>query len=244
MFSSKFLVALLALLCAVASSANIVDDRQLKKKRKKKKKKPTVHKWRVKGTASPDASGACYPGDFYDKKGKNKLGTFLDCVVGAPVDGEGGSRTFPVLTTFTPDDGSAVVQTTCEITVTPAEEGTIPKRFNARERCRNRSDGAVILPEGAKKGVVKMDGKVNNLSFPELTFDLLWTIKYKEPEDEDPVFCTADVKQCADGSFVSRDPENGCAFDPCPECLNCGTCGCPSSCFDDSQRHRALCDDD
>ena len=32
----------------------------------------------------------------------------------------------------------------------------------------------------------------------------------------EPVFCTADVKECRDGSFVPRDPENGCAFKPCP----------------------------
>lgn len=28
--------------------------------------------------------------------------------------------------------------------------------------------------------------------------------------------CPADVKQCPDGSFVSRNPAQGCAFDPCP----------------------------
>jgi hypothetical protein len=30
------------------------------------------------------------------------------------------------------------------------------------------------------------------------------------------VFCTADVFECPDGSYVSRDPENNCAFPPCP----------------------------
>jgi len=28
--------------------------------------------------------------------------------------------------------------------------------------------------------------------------------------------CPADVKQCPDGSFVSRNPASGCAFAPCP----------------------------
>jgi len=28
--------------------------------------------------------------------------------------------------------------------------------------------------------------------------------------------CAADVKQCPDGSFVSRDPDDGCEFRPCP----------------------------
>ncbi len=29
-------------------------------------------------------------------------------------------------------------------------------------------------------------------------------------------FCAADVKQCSDGSYVSRDPNNGCNFKACP----------------------------
>jgi hypothetical protein len=28
--------------------------------------------------------------------------------------------------------------------------------------------------------------------------------------------CAADVKQCPDGSFVSRNPAKDCAFDSCP----------------------------
>eukprot|EP00546_Thalassionema_frauenfeldii_P004322 CAMPEP_0178911546 /NCGR_PEP_ID=MMETSP0786-20121207/9760_1 /TAXON_ID=186022 /ORGANISM="Thalassionema frauenfeldii, Strain CCMP 1798" /LENGTH=681 /DNA_ID=CAMNT_0020584015 /DNA_START=360 /DNA_END=2405 /DNA_ORIENTATION=- len=35
-------------------------------------------------------------------------------------------------------------------------------------------------------------------------------------EIETQVFCTMDVKTCPDGSYVGRDPSNGCAFDPCP----------------------------
>lgn len=33
---------------------------------------------------------------------------------------------------------------------------------------------------------------------------------------EEGASCIADVKQCADGSFVSRDAANNCAFKPCP----------------------------
>ena len=33
---------------------------------------------------------------------------------------------------------------------------------------------------------------------------------------DDPIMCTADVKTCPDGSFVSRNPNKGCAFAPCP----------------------------
>jgi hypothetical protein len=28
--------------------------------------------------------------------------------------------------------------------------------------------------------------------------------------------CAADVRQCPDGSFVSRSPAASCSFDPCP----------------------------
>ena len=28
--------------------------------------------------------------------------------------------------------------------------------------------------------------------------------------------CPADVNQCADGSYVSRNPARSCAFNPCP----------------------------
>lgn len=30
------------------------------------------------------------------------------------------------------------------------------------------------------------------------------------------IVCPADVRECPDGSFVARDPDNGCAFRPCP----------------------------
>jgi hypothetical protein len=36
------------------------------------------------------------------------------------------------------------------------------------------------------------------------------------PMSDEPVACTADARQCPDGSYVSRNPANGCAFDACP----------------------------
>ena len=35
------------------------------------------------------------------------------------------------------------------------------------------------------------------------------------PLDEGRV-CTADVQACPDGSYVSRNPDKGCAFNACP----------------------------
>ncbi|MFP4523884.1 MAG: hypothetical protein ACLFO2_01015 [Candidatus Woesearchaeota archaeon] len=36
-----------------------------------------------------------------------------------------------------------------------------------------------------------------------------------DEREEDPLMCAADVKECPDGSFVPRDPENDCEFKPC-----------------------------
>jgi hypothetical protein len=33
---------------------------------------------------------------------------------------------------------------------------------------------------------------------------------------EEGIMCAADVRQCADGSSVSRNAAKACAFDPCP----------------------------
>ena len=34
--------------------------------------------------------------------------------------------------------------------------------------------------------------------------------------EEDAIVCPADVKLCADGSYVARSPAKRCEFDPCP----------------------------
>ena len=35
-------------------------------------------------------------------------------------------------------------------------------------------------------------------------------------DGNDAVYCTQEVKQCSDGSYVGRDSRNNCAFFPCP----------------------------
>jgi hypothetical protein len=37
------------------------------------------------------------------------------------------------------------------------------------------------------------------------------------PIQDEGIACPADVRQCPDGSYVSRNPANGCAFDACPD---------------------------
>lgn len=36
------------------------------------------------------------------------------------------------------------------------------------------------------------------------------------PMPDEALVCAADVKLCANGSYVARDPDNGCAFARCP----------------------------
>lgn len=36
-------------------------------------------------------------------------------------------------------------------------------------------------------------------------------------EEMGNVYCTQDVKQCPDGSYVGRNPANNCNFYPCPD---------------------------
>jgi len=36
------------------------------------------------------------------------------------------------------------------------------------------------------------------------------------PLPEEGVDCSAAVRRCGDGSFVSRNPATSCSFDPCP----------------------------
>lgn len=54
---------------------------------------------------------------------------------------------------------------------------------------------------------------------PSTMFGLGQTAQIDEP---DMVMCTMDVNECSDGSYVSRNPLNGCAFDECPfEFMGC-----------------------
>jgi hypothetical protein len=40
------------------------------------------------------------------------------------------------------------------------------------------------------------------------------------PLPDEGVACSADVRQCDDGSFVGRNSDRGCEFDPCPGEIN------------------------
>lgn len=53
-------------------------------------------------------------------------------------------------------------------------------------------------------------------------------------DEQDAIFCAQDVKQCADGTFVSRDPEKNCEFEPCPELETCDAvkeCSAGKACY-------------
>ena len=58
-----------------------------------------------------------------------------------------------------------------------------------------------------------MDKKI---IFGLLAVLIIATLGCTNNNGEEPLVCAADVKECADGSFVSRNPELGCDFNPCP----------------------------
>lgn len=55
------------------------------------------------------------------------------------------------------------------------------------------------------------------------------------PSSEEMKICTMDVKECPDGSFVSRDPENNCKFKECESGLKPAVCGQEPDCEEGSK---------
>jgi len=53
---------------------------------------------------------------------------------------------------------------------------------------------------------------VIHLGSPEIKVENQGTTR-----DLSPIVCAQDVQECSDGSWVSRDPERFCQFEPCPE---------------------------
>ncbi len=55
------------------------------------------------------------------------------------------------------------------------------------------------------------------ISIISLTFLLTACDNNKHlPKGSSNIVCTTEVKACSDGSYVSRNPDNNCEFDPCP----------------------------
>ena len=53
---------------------------------------------------------------------------------------------------------------------------------------------------------------INALQYPPQNHRII-----AEDTNNNDIFCTDDVNECPDGTFVSRDPSNGCNFEPCSE---------------------------
>jgi len=185
MFSLKLLLVALAVSSALAIDTDPSfrgETRRLKKSskssKKSKKNKKTKLQYFIKGTASPNETDGCYSATYQDKKG-NVLGDYLDCVTSPTTFGANGELFFEIETQFTPYDTTSkkspsAFKITCAVTVTPTDN--LPAPFVAVETCKNK-DG-ILSPDGLE-GEVKFDALVDNTKFPELTFDLSWTIKYK-----------------------------------------------------------------
>jgi len=174
MFSAKYLLAALALLCVANPETEA---------------KKTKLKYYVRGTnVGPDES-FCYSGTYETKKGKT-LGEYKDCVTTLPEVDNKGRIKFDVVTTFTPDkitkQTPGTFVTTCSVTV--SEKDGLPDPFNAKEKCKNKK-GILEGIQEVNTGRVKLNGKVDNTGSPLLTFDLQWIIQYSgdvaTPTDDD-----------------------------------------------------------
>lgn len=53
---------------------------------------------------------------------------------------------------------------------------------------------------------------INALQYPPHNHRII-----AEDTNNNDIFCTDDVNECPDGTFVSRDPSNGCNFEPCAD---------------------------
>ena len=71
--------------------------------------------------------------------------------------------------------------------------------------------------EQVNKGTIKDDQSSVKLE-PEKNceFKDCENTEKAKPKNKEPMICTADVKECGDGSYVSRDHYNNCKFKECP----------------------------
>lgn len=92
------------------------------------------------------------------------------------------------------------------ITLGVAFEGDAKKRGNVLAR----TEGERRENRHFKKGVF-----IGSLMFLLILIAAYFVFYGKKPASEEPIFCTADAKQCPDGSFVGRVAPT-CEFAPCP----------------------------
>lgn len=106
--------------------------------------------------------------------------------------GTGIDGTIPASGTTTPQSPTTALQQ--PDSVFPRESGdTVPFQPPSDTRFQNPQDA----PDTRSPGIGVPGAEVTN------------------PASGDQVFCTQDVQECPDGSFVSRQPPN-CEFAPCP----------------------------
>jgi hypothetical protein len=74
---------------------------------------------------------------------------------------------------------------------------------------------AVLLLSLGACGAVGADAAAKPAPHPVAGKPLLYAPPPPPLPDEGAV-CAEDIRLCADGSTVSRNPAKGCAFDPCP----------------------------
>ena len=58
------------------------------------------------------------------------------------------------------------------------------------------------------------------------------------------IFCSQEAQECPDGTFVSRDTDNNCEFEPCPKIETCNAvkeCPQDKSCYQFENEDSPIC---
>ncbi len=106
----------------------------------------------------------------------------------------------------------------------PATTDRSPEQHTAAAQLRVCPKDAKLCPDGITS--VGRDPKNNCEFFPcprpstmpsKMGDNIDGTATTRPPESKKQVFCPQDVRQCPDGSWVGRDPENNCRFRSCPD---------------------------
>ena len=82
-----------------------------------------------------------------------------------------------------------------------------------REPQQSSSVASTVLGDENTNGEIgsTSQGGEEDSTYGYFDDEILTTVTQKQ------LACLADVKECSDGSFVSRDENNDCEFEPCPE---------------------------
>ncbi|MDP7323261.1 MAG: hypothetical protein QF632_00710 [Candidatus Woesearchaeota archaeon] len=181
-----------------------------------------------------DGFSACVAGTFDDPKIVDDNECFeeqLACLADVKQcpNGEYVSRDPNNNCEFFPCPVSAV---TCPVDCECDSEGNVIECSGVTTQCEDYTYST--CPRGCQQVCTP-----SSCSEPDENGNVICTSDCDGPRSciSDTTACTADAKQCPNGEYVSRDPNNNCEFFPCPS----DTVSCPINCNCDAQGNVLEC---